>query len=279
MGDFLRVALPGHVRREALSGPPARALSRQTAHSSSTASSARFAQLHGSNTAIQALFSQTPGRIPWGESAPGHGKAPWTSARGGTAARAPSAIHTRAGGASRRMRSLVRALEGCGALECACGGASGGVLLGVPRGAAVGRRPCSGLGCSGGLSSTGAGARPLPPTRRPVAVKAGAAVMPGRECRHLPARLRRILPPCARSGRLVPARPRAAPRTGGAYGSRSSRGVAAGGQPRRCGADRPAHKPPTTPLRLTRHTENHPTRTRAPRPTEVVRRALHTGSV
>src|SRR5690606_40154663 len=28
-------------------------------------------------TAIQALSSQTPGRIPWGESAPGHGKAPW----------------------------------------------------------------------------------------------------------------------------------------------------------------------------------------------------------
>src|SRR2546430_17457874 len=57
----------------------------------STASFAHSAQRSPHSTAIQALSSQTPGRIPWGESAPGHGKAPWTSARGGTGARAPFA--------------------------------------------------------------------------------------------------------------------------------------------------------------------------------------------
>lgn len=93
LGDFLRVALPGHVHREALSGPPERALSRQTAHNHEYDEFCSFCS--NGNTErqrIQALVSQTPGRIPWGESAPGHGKAPWTSARGGTGARAPSVI-------------------------------------------------------------------------------------------------------------------------------------------------------------------------------------------
>ncbi|PKW07938.1 hypothetical protein SAMN05428944_4977 [Streptomyces sp. 1222.5] len=81
LGDFLRDALPGHVHREALSGPPGRALSRQIApcHWSTAGSPVVLTDSEFRRCPLRA-----PGRIPWGESAPGHGKAPWSSARGGT---------------------------------------------------------------------------------------------------------------------------------------------------------------------------------------------------
>lgn len=98
MGDLLRDALPGHVQREALSGPPSVRVpaDRRTTRCGEFCSfRSRTTAYAVHSTAIQALSSETPGRIPWGESVPGHGKAPWTSARGGTGARAPSAVRGR----------------------------------------------------------------------------------------------------------------------------------------------------------------------------------------
>lgn len=84
MGDVPGTALPGHVHRGALSGPPVRTrpgrphTAALQPHTARTTSSARRAQR------FRRCAHQTPGRIPWGESAPGHGKAPCSPARGGT---------------------------------------------------------------------------------------------------------------------------------------------------------------------------------------------------
>ena len=114
-GTSPEIALPGHVPREALSGPPdVRCPGRPH-----TDECGRV-QVRPCSTAIQALSSQAPGRIPWGESAPGHGKAPWYVGPWGD--RRPGRLfHMRAENA--RRRAVPREAQGAPAAQHAKRGA------------------------------------------------------------------------------------------------------------------------------------------------------------
>jgi hypothetical protein len=180
LGDFLRDALPGHVHRGALSGPPVvRCPGRShtsLAPPSSTRSFARSAQFNeaqfhraSARQRFRRWFSQAPGRIPWGESAPGHGKAPCTPARGGTVGRAPSSPLFQG---SVRLRGAKVGVEsptvldpaGLRALDLSTPTRPFGSLPDVRRGGVERARSCCGPEvCSGAvLRSCCCGAAPLP---------------------------------------------------------------------------------------------------------------------